>query len=67
MALIPHWRWERTSRKQHRVGGTKGIVKARVAPMIELLEDVVRAPRLASLEALPWQHPFALSHFLKGV
>jgi hypothetical protein len=44
MALIPHWRWERTSRKQQRVGGTKGMVKARVAPTIELLEHVVRAP-----------------------
>jgi hypothetical protein len=52
---------------QHRAGGTKGMVKTRVAPAIELIKDVVRAPRLASLEALPWQHPFALSHFLEGV
>jgi hypothetical protein len=67
MALIPHRRWERTSRKQHRAGGTKGMVKARVARAIELLEDIVRAPRPTSSEALPWRHPFALSHFLEGV
>jgi hypothetical protein len=34
------------------------MVKARAAPAIELLEDVVRAPPLASSEALPWWHPF---------
>jgi hypothetical protein len=67
VALLSHRRWERTSGKQHRAGGTKGMVKARVAPATELLEDVVRTPRLASSEALPWRHPFALSHFLEGV
>jgi hypothetical protein len=46
--LIAHRRWERTNRKQHRAGGTKGMVKARVAPATELLKDVVRAPRLSS-------------------
>jgi hypothetical protein len=42
------------------------MVKARVAPAIELLEDVVRVPRPASSEALSWWHPFAISHFLEG-
>ena len=50
-----------------RFGGTKGMVKARVALVTELLEDIVRAPRSESLEALSWRHPFALSHFLEGV
>jgi hypothetical protein len=67
VALIPHMRWERTNRNQHKAGGTKGMVKARVALATELLADVMRDPRLASLEALPWCHPFALSHFLEGV
>jgi hypothetical protein len=67
MALLPHRRWERTSCKQHKASGTKGMEKARVAPAIELLEDVVRAPRPASSEDLPWRHPFALHHFLEGV
>jgi hypothetical protein len=43
------------------------MVKARVAPAIELLEDVVRTPRPASSEALPWWHPFDVNHFLEGV
>jgi hypothetical protein len=43
------------------------MVKKRVAPTTALLEDVVRDPRPASLEALPWWHLFALSHFLEGV
>jgi hypothetical protein len=47
--------------------GANGMVKARVAPTIELLEDVARDPRPTSLEALPWRHLFALSHFLEGV
>jgi hypothetical protein len=58
---------ERASGKPRRAGGTNGMVKARVAPATELLKDVVRVPRLASSEALPWWHPFALSHFLEGV
>jgi hypothetical protein len=44
-----------------------GMVKARVAPATELLKDVVRVPRPVSSEALPWQHPVVLSHFLEGV
>jgi hypothetical protein len=43
------------------------MAKARVAPATELLEDVVRGPLPASLEALPWWHLFALNHFLEGV
>jgi hypothetical protein len=43
------------------------MVKERVAPATELLKDVVRDPRPASSEALPWRHLFALSHFLEGV
>jgi hypothetical protein len=42
------------------------MVKARVAPTTELLEDVMRDPGLTSSEALPWQHIFALNHFLEG-
>jgi hypothetical protein len=42
------------------------MVKARAAPAVELLEDVMRTPRPASLEALSWWHPFALYHFLEG-
>jgi hypothetical protein len=45
----------------------KGMAKARVARVTELLEDVVRFSRPASSEALPWQHLFVLSHFLEGV
>jgi hypothetical protein len=67
VALLSHRRWERTSGKHHRAGGTKGMVKARVGPMTELLEDVVRTPRWTSLEALPWRHPFTLRHFLEVV
>jgi hypothetical protein len=67
MVLIPHRRWEWTSRKQRRARGTKGMVKARVAPVVELLEDVVRAPRPASLKAMSWRHPLAINHFLEGV
>jgi hypothetical protein len=51
MALLSYRRWERTSGKQLRAGETKGMVKARVAPAIELLEDVVRTPRPASAMA----------------
>jgi hypothetical protein len=43
------------------------MAKARVAPTIELLEDVVRGPQPASSEALPWWHLFILNHFLEGV
>jgi hypothetical protein len=53
--------------KQCSVRGTKGMVKARAAPVAELLEDVVRTPRPASSEALSWRHPFALYHFLEGI
>jgi hypothetical protein len=67
VALLSHRRWERNSGKQLRAGETKGMVKARAAPAIELLEDVVRTHRPASSEALPWRHPFALRHFLEGV
>jgi hypothetical protein len=42
------------------------MVKARVAPATEILEDVVRDPRQASSEDLPWRYLFALSHFLEG-
>jgi hypothetical protein len=47
--------------------GANDMAKARVAPTTELLEDVVRGPRPASSEALPWWHLFTLSHFLEGV
>jgi hypothetical protein len=43
------------------------MVKARAAPAAELLKDVVRTSRFASSEALSWQHPFVLYHFLEGV
>jgi hypothetical protein len=66
VALLPHKRWERTSCKQHRARGTKGMEKTRVSPVIEFLKDVVRAPRPTSSEALPWRYPFALQHFLEG-
>jgi hypothetical protein len=41
------------------------MVKVRNAPAAELLEDVVRAPRPASLEALSWwldNHTVELRH-----
>jgi hypothetical protein len=40
--------------KQRRARGTKGMVKARADPAIELLEDVMTTPRPASSEALSW-------------
>jgi hypothetical protein len=43
------------------------MVKARAAPVAELLDDVVRASQPASSEALSWWHPFTLYHFLEGV
>jgi hypothetical protein len=46
--------------------GTNGMAEARVAHATKLLEDVVRGPRPASSEALPWWHLFALNHFLEG-
>jgi hypothetical protein len=47
--------------------GANGMAKEKVAPTIELLKYIVRGPRPASSEALPWWHLFALSHFLEGV
>jgi hypothetical protein len=67
VALLSHRRWERASGKWRRARDANGMVKARVSPAIELLEHVMRVPRPASSEALPWWQPFALSHFLEGV